>query len=99
MARQRFSAPLIDLPNVPQELDSFRRAIINQFTLQATPGLFRVHEIDLIDPPRGGVNKGAYLPVGATYADKDGFVKMVLPTEQWVMNKEMKLTGGAITTS
>lgn len=99
MAKQRFDSPIVDLPNVGQELESFRRAIIAQFSLQASPNVFRVHELDFVEMIRGGVHNGAYLPVGTVYVDETGTLKAVLSDQQWMMNRELKITSGGVTTA
>lgn len=86
-AMSRYSSPVVELPVPPEELapevreylDNLRSAAMEHLLRAATPGIFRVHEIDLIQPPTGGYG----LPVGAVYVDASGFLKMKQAGEIW----------------
>lgn len=92
MARQRFNTPIIQLPLEP---DAMRGALEFHLTQLYNPSILRVHEIDMVNAIRGGVENGAYLPTGALYVDETNTVRMVV--QQWAMSTELVLRGGAVT--
>lgn len=90
MAKQRVSVPVIQLPAVPPEMEPFRAQVQSLLTQLATPGVFRVHEIDMVDALRSGDG----LPIGALYVDESNTVKMVAAEHLWAPRKEISLQVG-----
>lgn len=105
MAKQRFATPVIDLPSFPDGpitgamLAQYTRALVLVLTQQASPAVFRVHEIDLVQALRSGAQDGAYLPKGAVYVDENNTLKMVASDHQWMMPTVISISYGAITTA
>ena len=97
MARQRVSIPVIQLPSVPPEVEPLRLALQTLLTQLVTPGVFRAHEIDLVEPPRSGTAGGSYLPPFAVYVDENDFLRAVKPGEKWIMPTQLTLTTGTVT--
>lgn len=80
-----YQTPLIKLPIAPDGeskpyLDEFRRGV--EFALNQMNQQFSVHthRIDFINPKQHGYG----VPVGGTWVDADGIVRVVQAGEGWV---------------
>ncbi len=101
MAKQRFTAPVIDLPTLPdgpltgEMMGNYTRALVLMLTHQASLSIIRPHSIIFTAPRRSGVQLFPW----ETYIDAAYTVKVVSPDEFWMGGTELRTSYGVITVS